>query len=69
MTEMVSNLRTQLLGLPSKIAPMLDGAGKNKIYSVLTEEIEEKLSELSEYKPDMFTSEEVIDNEEAEASQ
>lgn len=69
MTEMVSNLRTQLLGLPSKIAPILDGAGKNKIYSVLTEEIEEKLSELSEYKPDMFASEEVIDNEEAEASQ
>lgn len=69
MTEMVSNLRTQLLGLPSKIAPILDGAGKNKIYSVLTEEIEEKLSELSEYKPDMFASEEVIANEEAEASQ
>lgn len=69
MTEMVSNLRTQLLGMPSKIAPMLNGAGKNKIYSVLTEEIEEKLSELSEYKPDMFTSEEVIDSEEAEASQ
>lgn len=68
MTEMVSNLRTQLLGLPSKIAPMLDGAGKDKVYSVLTGEIEEKLSELSEYRPDMFTSEEVIDSEEAKTS-
>lgn len=67
MTEMVSNLRTQLLGMPSKIAPMLDGASKDKIYSVLTEEIEEKLAELSEYKPDMFTSEEVIEGEEAES--
>lgn len=59
MTEMVSNLRTQLLGLPSKLAPMLDGADKDKIYTVLTQEIEEKLMELSEYTPELFTSEEV----------
>lgn len=66
MTEMVSNLRTQLLGLPSKLAPMLNGADRDRIYDVLTQEIEEKLMELSEYRPEMFMSEEVVESEEAE---
>ncbi len=57
MTEMLSNLRTQLLGLPSKLAPMLEGKGKEEIYTTMTTEIEEKLSELSEYSPDLFNEE------------
>ena len=61
MTEMVSNLRTQLLGLPSKLAPILNGADRDRIYDVLTQEIEEKLAELSEYRPEMFMSEEVVE--------
>ena len=69
MTEMVSNLRTQLLGLPSKLAPILNGADRDRIYDVLTQEIEEKLAELSGYRPDMFMSEEVVENEEAETSE
>lgn len=69
MTEMVSNLRTQLLGLPSKLAPILNGADRDRIYDVLTQEIEEKLAELSEYRPEMFMSEEVVENEEAETSE
>ena len=59
LTEMLSNLRTQLLGLPSKLAPMLEKKGKGKIYEVMTREIEEKLSELSEYTPELFTDEEI----------
>lgn len=57
MTEMASNLRTQLLGLPSKLAPILEGHKKEEIYEILTKEIEEKLSELSEYSPDLFMGE------------
>lgn len=62
LTEMLSNLRTQLLGLPSKLAPQLEEKEKGEIYEVMTREIEEKLSELSEYTPEMFTSEEIEEN-------
>ena len=65
MTEMLSNLRTQLLGLPTKLAPQLEGKTKEQIYVRLTREIEEKLSELSEYSPDLFTDEEVVDDDDA----
>ena len=66
MIEMLSNLRTQLLGLPSKLAPILENQPKEVVYSRMTEEIEAKLAELSEYSPDMFTSEvvESRDNDE-----
>lgn len=59
LTEMLSNLRTQLLGMPSKLAPQLERKKKEKIYELMTKEIEEKLNELSEYTPDMFTQEEI----------
>lgn len=64
MTAMAANLRTQLLGLPSKLAPMLEGEKKEEIYSIMTKEIEEKLEELSTYSPDLFSDE--IDEEEDE---
>jgi len=57
ITEQLSNLRTQLLGLPSKLAPQLEGMDKEHIYEVMTQEIEEKLAELSEYTPEMFSEE------------
>ncbi|WP_276789923.1 hypothetical protein [Veillonella magna] len=63
LTEMLSNLRAQLLGLPTKLAPQLEGMTKETIYSRLTEEIEDKLSELSEYSPALF-DEEVEDSDE-----
>ena len=59
MTEMLSNLRTQLLGLPSKLAPQMEGMTKEQVYESLTRELEEKLAELSEYTPELFTAEEV----------
>lgn len=62
MTEMASNLRTQLLGLPSKLAPVLEGKSKEEIYTTTTREIEEKLSELASYTPDLF-DEEIEDEE------
>ncbi|WP_295156203.1 hypothetical protein [Selenomonas sp. AE3005] len=66
MIEMLSNLRTQLLGLPSKMAPQLDGKSKEEIYTMMTSEIEDKLAELSEYSPELFMTEEIVDDEEAE---
>lgn len=65
MTEMASNLRTQLLGLPSKLAPVLEGKIKEEIYTTTTREIEEKLSELASYTPDLF-DEEIEDGEDEE---
>lgn len=61
MTEMASNLRTQLLGLPAKLAPILEGQKKEAIYTALTKEIEEKLSELSAYSPDLFMAAEAAE--------
>lgn len=58
MVEMLSNLRTQLLGIPSKMAPLIEGKSKEEIYTDLTSEIESKLTELSEYKSELF-----MDNE------
>nr|DAK15379.1 MAG TPA: Protein of unknown function (DUF1441) [Caudoviricetes sp.] len=54
MIEMLSNLRAQLLGLPAKLAPVMEGRSKDEIYQTLTAEIEEKLSELSGYEPSLF---------------
>ncbi len=61
MVEMCSNLRTQLLGIPSKIAPQIEGMTKEEIYDVLTKEIEDKLLELSEYQPKMFMDDEYVE--------
>ena len=63
--EMTTMLRTQLLGLPAKLAPILEGKVKEEIYQIMTEEIEAKLGELGEYNPDLFIDEvEEIDGEE-----
>ena len=59
LTEMLSNLRTQLLGMPSKLAPQIEGKPRGQIYEIMTRELEERLSELSEYSPELFTEEEI----------
>ena len=59
--EQNSMLRTNLLGLPVKLAPQIEGKNKDEIYELMTKEIEELLNNLSKYKPEMF-KEEVEDN-------
>ncbi len=54
MTDMLTNLRSQLLGLPAKMAPQLANRDKDYIDQVLTDEIHARLTELSDYSPDMF---------------
>lgn len=57
MTEMLTTLRTQLLGLASQLAPRLAGKEQEEIYENINSAIEEKLQELSEYKPELFEGE------------
>ena len=57
MTDMLTNLRTQLLGLPAKMAVQLANRDKDYIDQALTNEIHSRLSELSDYHPEMFTAE------------
>lgn len=54
--EMLSILRTHLLGLPAKMAPQLEGENRATIHDVLAAEIEEKLREMSVYNPDAYRS-------------
>ena len=64
MTARAANLRTQLMGLPSKLAAMLEGTANEEIYTAMTKEIEEKLSELAAYSPDLFDEE--VDEEDGD---
>ena len=47
--ELLTILRTQLLGLPSKLAVQLEKKSREEISRVLTSEIEQKLDEMSKY--------------------
>ena len=48
LSELLTNFRNKLLGLPSKYAPQLEGKSRAEIYSALMTAIEDELSELSE---------------------
>lgn len=52
--EMLTILRTQLLGLPSKLAVQLEGKSRAEIYNLMTQEIENSLEEISEYDSSKF---------------
>lgn len=55
MMDMLTNLRSQLLGIPAKMAPVLADQDKGFIDKALTDEIQARLTELSDYSPTMFT--------------
>lgn len=64
MVDMLTNLRSQLLGLPTKMAKLLAERDAGFIDAALTKEIEERLAELSDYSPTMFSEGENGDAEE-----
>lgn len=64
MIEMLSNLRTQLLGIPSKLATELESKTREEIYFIMTKSVEEALNDLSEYTPDLFSEEIINENDE-----
>ena len=62
--EILTVLRTQLLGLPSKIAAALPADVRGEVYDTLTKEIENRLAEMSEYDPKSLSSEIKTESEE-----
>lgn len=62
MNDMLSNFKSKLLALPSKVAPyLLARDNVSEIQDIIRKEIFEALQELSEYNPADFYSEEYID--------
>ena len=59
MIEQLVGLRTHLLALGNKLSPMLEGKSKGEIADIINREIEDKLKELSSYKPELFADENV----------
>ena len=57
MIEQLVGLRTHLLGLGVKMAARLEGKSRSEIAAMIDEEIEERLRELSDYKPELFKNE------------
>ena len=67
MTDMIIRAKTKLLGLPSKVAPMVIGYKDiSKIQNVLQKVVNEALNELSEYDPDLFINDGVIQGDDGE---
>lgn len=62
MSDMLSNFKSKLLNLPSKISPMLVGKENvGEIKDVLTNEMHTALKELKEYNPKDFQSDDYIE--------
>ena len=54
MTEMLVNIRTKLQGFPTTIAPKIVDKNQELVYGILNSEVEKILTELSDYKPELF---------------
>lgn len=54
MSDMLSSLRSQLLAMGSKLAPLLAGQSVYDVEIGINKEVESRLNELSEYSPDLF---------------
>lgn len=65
ITDDLVKLRTRLLTLPSKLAPTIEGKSKGEIDQILTREIEDCLSELSQFDPSVFMGD--VEDEEDDA--
>ncbi|MBP2655878.1 MAG: hypothetical protein H6Q73_3447 [Firmicutes bacterium] len=63
MTDMLANLRTQLLGMPSTLSGELAGKTQEEIYVIMTKAMESKLSELVDYSPSLFDNEELEEDD------
>lgn len=62
MTNMLTNFKTKILNLPSKLTPLLvDRSDKKYILNLLTNEFHEVLNELSDYNAGDFYSDDYVD--------
>ena len=67
MTEMITNAKSKLRGIPSKISPaLLAQTELSVIEAKLSDAIDECLLELSDYQPALFASEDMIECDESE---
>ena len=57
MIEQLVGLRTHLLGMGMKLASQLVGKTAAEISDIINREVEDRLTELSNYNPEMFKSE------------
>lgn len=65
MNDMLSNFRSKLLGLPSKVAPMLLARNEiGEIQDLIQKEVLETLQELAAYDPATFYNEDYIEFDE-----
>lgn len=63
LSEILTNFRNRLLGLPAKYAAQLDGKSHDEIFSILTTAIEENLNELTDRLSNVnFTDDNGIDD-------
>ena len=69
MTDMLTNFKTKVLSLPSKLTPQLVNRDKSYILDLLTNEFTELLSELAEYNPADFYGKEYVDADDSEDDQ
>lgn len=61
MTDMITRAKTKLLGLPSKLAPMvINRSDISLVQGMLQQQVEEALNELADYTPELFTNDEVL---------
>lgn len=63
MTDMFLNFKNKMLALPYKLALKLEHRERQEIQETLREEITDALSELADYTPEAFYSDEHIDVE------
>ena len=63
LSEMLTNFRAQIHGIPSKMAPILFGKSTADIEELLNIEVEDRLSEIRDYTPTMFDK---VDEEDEE---
>lgn len=61
LSEMLTNFRSQMLAIPSKMAKILENCSSDEIEETLTKEIEGRLLEVKDYSPTMFSVEDDLD--------
>lgn len=61
MTDMFEKFKSKISAIPSKMAKKLEGKTRTEIQTMLQEEMDAALTELSDYSPSDFYSDEHID--------
>lgn len=66
MMDMLVAFKTKIMGIPSKVAPILENRDAAFIKDRLTKEVIEALNELKDYDPKAFYSDEYVEENEGE---